>query len=71
MAATGVPREATLYVGDAAVDLETARRAGVPLCLVSWGYRVGEDVAGADYGANCFSDVVDVALRGGARPRRR
>ena len=39
MAAAGVtaPRDAML-VGDSKVDLDTARRAGVRCCLVSFGY---------------------------------
>jgi phosphoglycolate phosphatase len=38
MAAAGVTAAQTLMVGDSKVDLETARRAGVRCCLVSFGY---------------------------------
>jgi phosphoglycolate phosphatase len=34
----GAARERTLYVGDSLVDAATANAAGVPLCLVTWGY---------------------------------
>lgn len=34
----GAPREATLLVGDSMVDVETARRAGVAACVVTWGF---------------------------------
>jgi phosphoglycolate phosphatase len=34
---TGSPREETLLVGDSAVDVETARRASVRSCLVTYG----------------------------------
>lgn len=33
------PKAETLYVGDSGVDMETARRAGVESCGVSWGFR--------------------------------
>jgi phosphoglycolate phosphatase len=38
MDATGVTAAQTMLVGDSKVDLETARRAGVRCCLVSFGY---------------------------------
>lgn len=34
----GVERIATLMVGDSAVDVETARAAGIAVCGVSWGF---------------------------------
>ena len=34
-----VPREGALYVGDSEVDVETARRSGLDLVGVSWGFR--------------------------------
>lgn len=34
-----VPAERTLYVGDSAVDMETARRAGIESVGVLWGFR--------------------------------
>lgn len=38
MATAGVTARNTLLVGDSAIDLETARRAGVMCCLVSYGF---------------------------------
>jgi phosphoglycolate phosphatase len=38
MAAANATARDTLLVGDSAVDLETARRAGVRCCLVSYGF---------------------------------
>lgn len=35
----GASPDETLFVGDSAVDLETARRAGVRCCLVTYGIR--------------------------------
>lgn len=36
---TGTPRQAVLYVGDSAVDMQTARGADVESCGVTWGFR--------------------------------
>jgi len=38
MAVTGATPERTLLVGDSAIDYETARRASVRCCLVSYGF---------------------------------
>ncbi len=40
-----------LYVGDSLVDLETARNAGLPCALVTWGYadRAALSAAGPDH----------------------
>ena len=38
MNAAGVAASNTLLVGDSAIDLETAQRAGVRCCLVSYGF---------------------------------
>jgi phosphoglycolate phosphatase len=38
MASAGATARDTLLVGDSAIDLETARRAGVACCLVSYGF---------------------------------
>ena len=49
MTAAGASPGATLLVGDSAVDLETARRAGVAICLARYGfgYRfTGEEFRG-------------------------
>jgi len=41
------PRE-VLLLGDSGVDLETARRAGMPCAGALWGFRGREELAGAD-----------------------
>jgi phosphoglycolate phosphatase len=38
MAAAGAPVDATVLVGDSRIDLETARRAGVRICLARYGF---------------------------------
>lgn len=38
MKQSGSPAANTLFVGDSAIDAETARRAGVHLCLVDFGF---------------------------------
>jgi phosphoglycolate phosphatase len=38
MDATGATRPSTVLVGDSRVDLETARRAGVRICLARYGF---------------------------------
>lgn len=43
----GVPASRALYVGDSALDAETARRAGVAVWLLPHGYNQGRDVADA------------------------
>jgi phosphoglycolate phosphatase len=35
----GIPRERTLFVGDSAVDVRTARNAGVKVCGVTYGFQ--------------------------------
>jgi phosphoglycolate phosphatase len=39
LADTGVPKERTLVVGDSAVDVQTARNAGVKVCGVTYGFQ--------------------------------
>ncbi|MGD2114685.1 MAG: HAD-IA family hydrolase [Acidobacteriota bacterium] len=41
----GTPPDRTLFVGDSAVDAETARAAGTPYALVPWGYGGPGDLA--------------------------
>ncbi len=45
--------ESTVYVGDSEVDVETARRAGIPCVSVLWGFRERETLAAA--GATCYA----------------
>lgn len=51
LAKTGVPKKDVLYVGDSGVDMETARRACVDSCGVTWGFR-SEDELRANYANN-------------------
>jgi phosphoglycolate phosphatase len=41
----GVEKDDCLFVGDAAADMEAARRAGVKACAVTYGYGKREDLA--------------------------
>lgn len=44
LASSGADPARTLYVGDSAVDLETARNAGLDSAWVSWGFRRREEM---------------------------
>ena len=48
---TGIDKKDTLYVGDTAVDMQTALAAGIEKVGVLWGFRTLEELqtAGADY----------------------
>jgi len=41
----GAPKEACLFVGDSAADMEAGKRAGVRTCAVRWGYGDLEEMA--------------------------
>ncbi len=43
----GVGREQACYVGDSEVDVATAKNAGLPAVLVSWGFRTEEQLRAA------------------------
>lgn len=45
LAATGVKKKDSLYVGDSGVDMETARRACVDSVGVSWGFRSVDELS--------------------------
>lgn len=55
MHALGVTAAQTVYIGDSEVDVETARRAGVPLVACAWGFRGRERLLQA--GADCIADT--------------
>lgn len=44
MTVVGVGEEATLYVGDSCIDMQTALNAGVTAVGVSWGFRPCEEL---------------------------
>lgn len=46
-----IPTSAFLYVGDTAVDMETARRAGMTPIGAAWGFRSAEELRSAGAGA--------------------
>lgn len=45
MARFGVPAARTIFIGDSAVDLATARNAGCDVAWVAWGFRRREEMA--------------------------
>jgi phosphoglycolate phosphatase len=55
----GVPPGETLYVGDSATDVATARAAGVPVFLVSYGYTLRNATQlGADAVIDSLAELV-------------
>lgn len=63
-AALGVPLRETVYVGDSAVDMETAKNAGLTPCGVLWGFRGQAELeaAGAQYLANTPAGLQQLIL---------
>jgi phosphoglycolate phosphatase len=62
----GVPTGETLYVGDSATDVATARAAGVPVMLVSYGYTLRH---ASQLGADAVIDSLAELLRPGQLAR--
>lgn len=58
------PKSAVLYVGDSAVDIETARRACIESVGVSWGFRPISELRGAyaDHIVSTAEEILDIAL---------
>lgn len=58
------PKSAVLYVGDSAVDMETARRACIESVGVSWGFRPISELRGAyaDHIVSSVEEILDIAL---------
>ena len=55
----GVPPGETLYVGDSATDVATARAAGIPVILVSYGYTLRNATQlGADAVIDSLAELV-------------
>lgn len=63
LAEAGVPRENALMVGDSAVDVRTARNAGIAVCGVTYGFQP-ETLAAEppDILVDRFSDLADMVL---------
>lgn len=71
--AAGVSAARTMHVGDSIVDVRTAERAGVAVCLAAWGYggaRGDLDDATPDFVAADITDLGRVIDRwlGGRKP---
>lgn len=45
----GISKDEALLVGDSAVDIATARAAGVAVCAAAWGFGGAATLASADY----------------------
>ena len=60
----GVERQRCIMVGDSAVDILTAERAGIHSVGVSWGFRSLTELqeAGAEYIANSVAELRDILL---------
>lgn len=60
----GAKREETLFVGDSSVDIQTAHRADLKACGVTWGFRSKESLieAGADFLAEDAAALKQVIL---------
>ena len=58
------PKAQTLYVGDSGVDIETARRACVESCGVTWGYRSINELkdAYADHIVSTPAQIADIVF---------
>jgi phosphoglycolate phosphatase len=73
MAAAGATADETVLVGDSAVDLETARRGGVAMCLARYGfgYRFsGDEFRGDEFFIDSPPGLLTViaAIDGSTRP---
>ena len=64
IAQAGVPKEECIYVGDSDVDVEFARRAGIPCIGAAWGFRGRSELeqAGAAFIAEQAEDVKELVL---------
>ncbi|MGM9803953.1 MAG: HAD family hydrolase [Muribaculaceae bacterium] len=64
LAETKVPKAEVLYVGDSGVDMETARRACVDSCGVTWGFRSEKELNEyhADVIVHKASDILDIVM---------
>lgn len=58
--ALGKTAEGAVYIGDTAVDIETARNAGLPCLSVGWGFRLPSELVAA--GANAVFMTPELLL---------
>jgi phosphoglycolate phosphatase len=75
MREAGVSADETLFVGDSSLDVDTARRAGVRMCVARYGFGrergdlvVGDDDLRVDDPAE-LAGTLDAWLEGGVGPR--
>ena len=63
----GADPEATLFVGDSNVDIQTAKNGGLASCGVLWGFRSRQELEaeGADYLAETPAELIKVVLGDG------
>jgi phosphoglycolate phosphatase len=61
----GVALAETLLVGDSTVDVATARSAGVPVCVVTWGLtrRAALEAASPDYVVDRPEEILPLVAR--------
>lgn len=66
LAASGVRKQDTLYVGDSGVDMETARRACVDSVGVTWGFRSIAELQESNAGVivSKAEEIFDIAMQG-------
>lgn len=59
------PKSEVLYVGDSGVDMETARRACVESCGVTWGFRPVSELKSfyADHIVSDPAEILNIAIR--------
>lgn len=55
----GANASETIYIGDSAVDINTARNAGTDCAWVSWGFRKEDEMAGTEI-PRTFHDVASL-----------
>lgn len=64
LAAWQLPAQRALFVGDSSIDVATARRAGVPVWVLPYGYNMGQPIA--DCGPDRVIDTLAALLEGSA-----
>jgi len=69
LAESGLPRESAYMVGDSAVDVRTARNAGIRACGVSYGFQPDSFAAEPpDLLIDRMAELADAVLKPGVRP---
>lgn len=63
MSLAGAGPAGTLLVGDSPIDLETGRRAGVPVCIARYGFGASGSMTGAAWAIDRPADLIGVLDR--------